>query len=249
MIKKKNSDIKKKSDYIAELQYNITRHDTELSINDKKIKKIEDKINKIEDFFKQNKHTMMFELKKIKEKWIKNISKDQKIFINLLKEVNKLENMEFIKIIENYWEQNADSIKKFNENFNIQNNLENIREENEKIENEFKGDFTTLEINFKLKEKEIIENAIREKKEKIQESLRTINQSKLVSIEIQTEINEENEKPSWQDQKIEEQNKIIEKLEFQINYRTSPHMYLWRKQWNWMSSTIYFKQKKIVWNI
>ncbi|WP_342253350.1 hypothetical protein [Spiroplasma endosymbiont of Zeiraphera isertana] len=34
-----------------------------------------------------------------------------------------------------------------------------------------------------------------------------------------------------------------------INKRTSPHMYLWRKQWNWMSSTIYFKQKKIVWNI
>ncbi|WP_342252872.1 transposase family protein [Spiroplasma endosymbiont of Zeiraphera isertana] len=31
--------------------------------------------------------------------------------------------------------------------------------------------------------------------------------------------------------------------------RTSPRMYLWRKQWNWMSSTIYFKQKKIVWNI
>ncbi|WP_342261209.1 hypothetical protein [Spiroplasma endosymbiont of Notiophilus biguttatus] len=217
VIKKKNSDIKKKNDYIAELQDNITRHDTELNINDKKIKKIEDKINKIEDFFKQNKHTMMFELKKIKEKWIKNISKDQKIFINFLKEVNKLENMEFIKIIENYWEENADSIEKFNENFNIQNNLENIREENEKIENEFKNDFTTLEINFKLKEKEIIENAIREKKEKIQESLRTINQSKLVSIEIQTEINQENEKPSWQDQKIEEQNKTIEKLEFQIN--------------------------------
>ncbi|WP_342254438.1 hypothetical protein [Spiroplasma endosymbiont of Zeiraphera isertana] len=34
-----------------------------------------------------------------------------------------------------------------------------------------------------------------------------------------------------------------------IKERTSPHMYLWRKQWNWMSSTIYFKQKKIVWNI
>ncbi|WP_339041957.1 hypothetical protein [Spiroplasma endosymbiont of Apeira syringaria] len=135
VIKKKNSDIKKKNDYIAELQDNITRHDTELSINNKKIKKIEDKINKIEYFFKQNKHTMMFELKKIKEKWIKNISKDQKIFINFLKEVNKLENIEFIKIIENYWEENADSIKKFNENFNIQNNLENIREEKEKIEN------------------------------------------------------------------------------------------------------------------
>ncbi|WP_338974364.1 hypothetical protein [Spiroplasma endosymbiont of Tricholauxania praeusta] len=217
VIKKKNSDIKKKNDCIAELQYNITRHNTELGINDKKIKKIEDKINKIENFFKQNKHTMMFELKKIKEKWIKNISKDQKIFIDFLKEVNKLENIEFIKIIENYWDENADSIKKFNENFNIQNNLENIREKKEIIENEFKDDFTTLEINFKLKEKEIIENAIREKKEKIQESLRTINQSKLVSIEIQTEINQENEKPSWQDQKIEEQNKTIEKLEFQIN--------------------------------
>ncbi|WP_286642487.1 hypothetical protein [Spiroplasma ixodetis] len=28
--------------------------------------------------------------------------------------------------------------------------------------------------------------------------------------------------------------------------RTSPHMYLWRKQWNWMSSTMLFKQNRIV---
>ncbi|WP_286641381.1 hypothetical protein [Spiroplasma ixodetis] len=32
----------------------------------------------------------------------------------------------------------------------------------------------------------------------------------------------------------------------EINYRTSPHMYLWRKQWNWMSSTMLFKQNRIV---
>ncbi|WP_286641466.1 hypothetical protein [Spiroplasma ixodetis] len=31
-----------------------------------------------------------------------------------------------------------------------------------------------------------------------------------------------------------------------INLRTSPHMYLWRKQWNWMSSTMLFKQNRIV---
>ncbi|WP_286640660.1 hypothetical protein [Spiroplasma ixodetis] len=31
-----------------------------------------------------------------------------------------------------------------------------------------------------------------------------------------------------------------------INFRTSPHMYLWRKQWNWMSSTMLFKQNRIV---
>ncbi|WP_286641210.1 hypothetical protein [Spiroplasma ixodetis] len=31
-----------------------------------------------------------------------------------------------------------------------------------------------------------------------------------------------------------------------IKYRTSPHMYLWRKQWNWMSSTMLFKQNSIV---
>ncbi|WP_286640998.1 hypothetical protein [Spiroplasma ixodetis] len=31
-----------------------------------------------------------------------------------------------------------------------------------------------------------------------------------------------------------------------LNYRTSPHMYLWRKQWNWMSSTMLFKQNRIV---
>ncbi|WP_286642670.1 hypothetical protein [Spiroplasma ixodetis] len=31
-----------------------------------------------------------------------------------------------------------------------------------------------------------------------------------------------------------------------IKKRTSPHMYLWRKQWNWMSSTMLFKQNRIV---
>ncbi|WP_375317529.1 hypothetical protein [Spiroplasma endosymbiont of Virgichneumon dumeticola] len=33
------------------------------------------------------------------------------------------------------------------------------------------------------------------------------------------------------------------------NYRTSPHMYLWRKQWNWMSSIILFKLKNNVLHI
>ncbi|WP_286640985.1 hypothetical protein [Spiroplasma ixodetis] len=35
-------------------------------------------------------------------------------------------------------------------------------------------------------------------------------------------------------------------LIFIIKNRTSPHMYLWRKQWNWMSSTMLFKQNRIV---
>ncbi|WP_375317315.1 hypothetical protein [Spiroplasma endosymbiont of Virgichneumon dumeticola] len=34
-----------------------------------------------------------------------------------------------------------------------------------------------------------------------------------------------------------------------INNRTSPHMYLWRKQWNWMSSIILFKLKNNVLHI
>ncbi|WP_286641861.1 hypothetical protein [Spiroplasma ixodetis] len=38
---------------------------------------------------------------------------------------------------------------------------------------------------------------------------------------------------------------LIKPLEININ-RTSPHMYLWRKQWNWMSSTMLFKQNRIV---
>ncbi|WP_286641556.1 hypothetical protein [Spiroplasma ixodetis] len=37
-----------------------------------------------------------------------------------------------------------------------------------------------------------------------------------------------------------------ESKSIRINYRTSPHMYLWRKQWNWMSSTMLFKQNRIV---
>ncbi|WP_281749614.1 hypothetical protein [Spiroplasma ixodetis] len=32
-------------------------------------------------------------------------------------------------------------------------------------------------------------------------------------------------------------------------FRTSPHMYLWRKQWNWMSSIILFKLKNNVLHI
>ncbi|BDT03772.1 transposase [Spiroplasma ixodetis] len=34
-----------------------------------------------------------------------------------------------------------------------------------------------------------------------------------------------------------------------IKQRTSPHMYLWRKQWNWMSSIILFKLKNNVLHI
>ncbi|WJG70919.1 hypothetical protein [Spiroplasma ixodetis] len=46
---------------------------------------------------------------------------------------------------------------------------------------------------------------------------------------------------------IDRINLLIEKIEnFKINFRTSPHMYLWRKQWNWMSSTMLFKQNRIV---
>ncbi|BDT03408.1 transposase [Spiroplasma ixodetis] len=36
---------------------------------------------------------------------------------------------------------------------------------------------------------------------------------------------------------------------FKIKNRTSPHMYLWRKQWNWMSSIILFKLKNNVLHI
>ncbi|BDT02922.1 hypothetical protein [Spiroplasma ixodetis] len=36
---------------------------------------------------------------------------------------------------------------------------------------------------------------------------------------------------------------------FSFNLRTSPHMYLWRKQWNWMSSIILFKLKNNVLHI
>ncbi|WP_281749470.1 hypothetical protein [Spiroplasma ixodetis] len=38
-------------------------------------------------------------------------------------------------------------------------------------------------------------------------------------------------------------------LIFIIKERTSPHMYLWRKQWNWMSSIILFKLKNNVLHI
>ncbi|BDT03513.1 hypothetical protein [Spiroplasma ixodetis] len=42
---------------------------------------------------------------------------------------------------------------------------------------------------------------------------------------------------------------LFSKLEFYKEIRTSPHMYLWRKQWNWMSSIILFKLKNNVLHI
>ncbi|WJG70639.1 hypothetical protein [Spiroplasma ixodetis] len=45
--------------------------------------------------------------------------------------------------------------------------------------------------------------------------------------------------------KLNKLNQEIKEKEI-INIRTSPHMYLWRKQWNWMSSTMLFKQNRIV---
>ncbi|WP_286641374.1 hypothetical protein [Spiroplasma ixodetis] len=38
----------------------------------------------------------------------------------------------------------------------------------------------------------------------------------------------------------------LENMKLNIKNRTSPHIYLWRKQWNWMSSTMLFKQNRIV---
>ncbi|WP_286641133.1 hypothetical protein [Spiroplasma ixodetis] len=48
------------------------------------------------------------------------------------------------------------------------------------------------------------------------------------------------------EEKIKETDKYIKNREELINNRASPHMYLWRKQWNWMSSTMLFKQNRIV---
>ncbi|WP_281748465.1 hypothetical protein [Spiroplasma ixodetis] len=49
--------------------------------------------------------------------------------------------------------------------------------------------------------------------------------------------------------KSDESHKRLSLKEFVIKYRTSPHMYLWRKQWNWMSSIILFKLKNNVLHI
>ncbi|WP_375317517.1 hypothetical protein [Spiroplasma endosymbiont of Virgichneumon dumeticola] len=43
--------------------------------------------------------------------------------------------------------------------------------------------------------------------------------------------------------------KATEPKEQAIKYRTFPHMYLWRKQWNWMISIILFKLKNNVLHI
>ncbi|WP_286641801.1 hypothetical protein [Spiroplasma ixodetis] len=51
----------------------------------------------------------------------------------------------------------------------------------------------------------------------------------------------------WDLIKTKKQYEDLEKLFWnEINKRTSPHMYLSRKQWNWMSSTMLFKQNRIV---
>lgn len=218
LIKEIEESIKKKNNDITELEDNILRYKTELSINNNRIKKSEETIDKIRTFFEQNKHVMLFELKKIKEKWIKKVAKNQKDFIEFLKKNNKLEDTKFIECLENCWRVNENEILLFNEKFNIKNNLQVIKEENEKIENKFKDDFKVLEVDFKLREKKIIESATKIIANNFHKSLRKINQSKIKNIETQTEINPEEGKTNWLEQKLDEQNKTNKKLEFQIKF-------------------------------
>lgn len=216
-IKNLEDDIKKKSNKVRDLKYNIKRDNIEIDIHTDKIKKNNEKIKKNELIFKKNGYEMVYEIKKLKEKWIKNISTDQQTFITFFKTINKFENIKFIECIEDYWERKKENIIVLNESFNVENNLQSIKEQNEKIGSELRTIFENLEINFKLKEEEIIENAIKETKEKFQEYWRKINESKLVSIETQTEINQKDEKTRWEEQKLKDQEQKIEQLQLQVD--------------------------------
>lgn len=215
-IQKIEKYIKSNDNSIKDLEDNIERYKTELKINNKKIETIEKKINKEEINFEKNKYMMMSKLKKLKEKWINKISINQKKFIVFLKTINKLEDITFIEFFENYWEIAEKNPLVHNDKFNIKNHLQNIKEQNEQTENKWQDMLEKSSTDFKLNEEKIIENATKEMKKISLECLRKINTSKLVTTETQTEINQEGNNGSWQEQKNQEQMETIEKLQIQI---------------------------------
>ncbi|BET39598.1 hypothetical protein [Spiroplasma ixodetis] len=222
IIKKNEDNIKKNINEVEKLEDNIIRHKTEIIINNKKLKKIKEKNNKIKFSFKENKYIMMYELKKIKENWIKNISENQKTFFIFLKKINKLEETKFIQFIENYLknEENKKNILLFNENYNIENNIISIEKQNNQIKEKIKKTFENIKENFELKENEIIVKLNKEIIGNFKKTINTINQSEFVNIETQTEKNPENTKNSWQEQKlkkIKQENEILTKKISEIN--------------------------------
>ncbi|WP_342253329.1 hypothetical protein [Spiroplasma endosymbiont of Zeiraphera isertana] len=67
--------------------------------------------------------------------------------------------------------------------------------------------------NFELKENEIIVKLNKEIIGNFKETIKTINQSEFVNIETQTEKNPENTKNSWQEQKNEELEQKLKKIQ------------------------------------
>ncbi|WP_425381282.1 hypothetical protein [Spiroplasma endosymbiont of Polydrusus pterygomalis] len=212
LIDEKECYVKTKNSDITELEYDIIRDKTELDINNNRIKKIDEKNRKIQAVFQENKHRMLSELQKIKEKWIKKIDKNQKEFIDFLNKFNKLEDEKFIKCLEECWIINENEILLFNEEFNIKNNLQVMKQQSEKIENDFKNNFEVLKVSFELEEKAIIKNANEEIIKNSRKFLMETSQLKIKTAETQTEINGKEGKTSWSQQKIDEQAELEKQL-------------------------------------
>lgn len=66
-----------------------------------------------------------------------------------------------------------------------------------------------------MRRKKIIESANKEIVDNFQKYLRKINQSEIKSIETQTEINTEEGETNWLEEKINAQQKTIERLEIE----------------------------------
>lgn len=215
IIKKNEEIIKKNTNEVEKLEENIIRHKTEININNKKLKKLKQKNNQIQFSLKENKYIMMYELKKIKENWIKNISENQKTFLVFLKKINKLEDTKFIQFIENYWinDENKKKILLFNKSYNIENNIIYIEKQNNQIKEKIEKTFENIKEKFELKENEIIVKFNKEIIGHFKETIKNINQSEFVNIETQTEKNTENAKNSWQEQKNEELEQKLKKIQ------------------------------------
>ncbi|WDA54923.1 MAG: hypothetical protein PPFGHCPK_01404 (plasmid) [Spiroplasma endosymbiont of Drosophila atripex] len=213
-INKKEKEIKNNKCNIADLEDSLKNEKNQLNIKNERIKKIEKNIIEINLFIKNNDNIMIHELQNIKEKWIIKIRIDQKKFSTSLKEINKLKNIEFITLIDDFWKikDNKNIILSLNKKYNVEHNIKNIKEKIEKNIIEMKMDLEKVETEFINKNKEITEIIKTKISPKFRKCLEKITSLELKNITTQTVINEQNENLNLiKSQKLQELEQKLDK--------------------------------------